>query len=202
MYPGTISSVGTHSLCGQRHNEKAHSVELLERAGAIPFVKSNVPELAFSYHSSNKVFGTGENPWGRDRTVGGSSGGEAGLVAANFTPMGIGSDLGGSIRVPAHFNGITALMPTQRRISLYGLTPYTQVDHCFIDGSVVCIGPMSRTVSDCKLMFEAMTAKHDLSTVIPQVPFREEEFRLPREKAMKIGVWRGLDEIAGICPTI
>jgi len=70
-------------------------IKLLKSAGAIPFVKSNLPQCAMTPESENELFGAAKNPWNPERTTGGSSGGEAGLIASNCSPIGLGSDIGG-----------------------------------------------------------------------------------------------------------
>ena len=79
--------------------------------GAILIGKTNIPEFAFHYDSNNLVYGATRNPHDPERSVGGSSGGEGAALATGITPIGVGSDYGGSIRVPAHFNGVVGLQP-------------------------------------------------------------------------------------------
>ena len=79
---------------------------------AIPIIRGNVPQGALSIHTTNNIWGTAKNPHDQERTCGGSSGGDAGLVSARCAPIAIGSDIGGSIRIPATFNGIVGFKPT------------------------------------------------------------------------------------------
>jgi Asp-tRNA(Asn)/Glu-tRNA(Gln) amidotransferase A subunit family amidase len=153
---GTRSTLGTSSLSDKIIEIDSHVVTMFEQFGAIPFVKGNIPVLALSYHSKNAVFGEAKNPWNLERTCGGSSGGEAALIASNCSPMGLGTDLGGSLRVPAHFNGITCLMPSQRWVSLFGHKTFTRTNWYAYDPCVPAIGPLSRTVDDIKTMFEVL----------------------------------------------
>jgi len=150
---GTKSSLGSDTHLLENINEDADFVTVLKNKGAIPFVKTNVPVLCFSYHSSNHIFGTGENPWNWGRTIGGSTGGEAGLIAANCSPFGIGSDAGGSLRVPASFCGVVSFMPTPKWVSLYGHRVYTGAHHYHIEPAHVCLGPVTWNVDDAKLIF-------------------------------------------------
>ena len=85
-------------------------------------VKGNVPQLLFALHSENDIYGQAQNPWDPSRVPGGSSGGDAGLVAARCVPLSIGSDIGGSIRAPAAFCGVYGLKPTAGRVSYKGCT--------------------------------------------------------------------------------
>ena len=82
------------------------------KAEAIPLVRGNLPQAALSVHSVNKIWGRAKNPYDQERSCGGSSGGDAGLVASRCVPLGIGTDIGGSIRIPAAFNGIVGFKPT------------------------------------------------------------------------------------------
>lgn len=103
----------------------AEVVRRLGRAGAIPVAKTNVPEFVLWWETDNRVFGRTANPWDVERTAGGSSGGEAAAIAAGLSPLGIGSDLGGSIRLPASYCGVAGLKPTHGRVPLTGHWPET-----------------------------------------------------------------------------
>lgn len=85
---------------------------IIKDGGAIPLIRGNVPQAALSIHTTNLIWGTAQNFYNRDRSCGGSSGGDGGLVASRCVPIAIGSDIGGSIRVPATFNGIVGFKPT------------------------------------------------------------------------------------------
>lgn len=83
----------------------------------IPFVRTNVPQLGLTYESTNNLWGRTINPWNKERSSGGSSGGEAALISLRGSPIGIGSDIGGSIRIPANFCGVFGLKTYSKRIS-------------------------------------------------------------------------------------
>ena len=119
-------------------------VDRLERAGGVLMAKTNLPEFAMDAESSNRVFGRTVNPWNPERTPCGSSGGEAAGLAAGLSPLGVGSDVGGSIRVPATFCGIAGLKATHGRIPLTGHWPDTLLRWMHV-------GPMARTVGDVAL---------------------------------------------------
>lgn len=123
-------------------------VESLRTAGAIPIAKTNIPEHALYYDSNNLVYGKTVNPYDHGRSAGGSSGGEAAALASGFTPLGVGSDLGGSIRIPAHFCGICGLKPSRNVVPLAGHYPPLTIPAA--NASMV-IGPMARTVADLRL---------------------------------------------------
>lgn len=85
----------------------------------IPFVKSNVPQMCMTYDSTNFLWGNCLNPWNIKKSAGGSSGGEGALVAAKLSPIGIGNDLLGSVRIPAAFNGVVGLMSSTGRLPIF-----------------------------------------------------------------------------------
>ncbi|HKC64356.1 MAG TPA: amidase [Pyrinomonadaceae bacterium] len=131
----------------------APAVARLKRAGAILLGKTNVSEMAIPYECDNPVFGRTNNPHDLKKTSGGSSGGEAAAISACLSPVGLGSDLSGSIRVPAHFCGIAGLKPTTGRISSKG--HYPPVTGAYSLGAV--IGPMARRVEDLSLLLHVLS---------------------------------------------
>ena len=102
-------------------NRTATIVEVLMDLGAVPYCKTNVPQTLMSFGSDNPVFGTTLNPLNKLLSPGGSSSGSACLVGARGVPFATGTDAAGSGRIPAHFNGISSIMPTSRRLSSHGL---------------------------------------------------------------------------------
>jgi amidase len=154
----TIDTEGLRTTSGSRlranhvPDRDATAVARLKAAGAIILGKTNTPEMAIPYETDNPVFGRANNPHARNRTPGGSSGGEAAAIAACLSPAGIGSDLSGSIRVPAHFCGIVGLKPTTGRVPMDGHTP-TATGLLSLGG---CIGPMARTIEDLALLFNVI----------------------------------------------
>jgi amidase len=130
----------------------AASVARLKAAGAIILGKTNVPEMAIPYETDNPVFGRANNPHDLNRTPGGSSGGEAAAIAACLSPAGLGSDLSGSIRVPAHFCGIAGLKPTAGRVAMAGHTPAASG----VVSLGASIGPMAGRVEDLALLFKVL----------------------------------------------
>lgn len=112
---GTASTFGLQSRTGHRATQDEVHVARLRAAGAIPMAKTNVSQALFYYESDNPVYGRTVNPWNAARTPGGSSGGEAALIATGASPLGLGTDLGGSVRVPAAFCGIASIKPTAGR---------------------------------------------------------------------------------------
>ena len=109
---GLVTTSGSPPLAGHVPDRDADAVARLRAAGAVIFGKTNLPLLAGDVQTYNEVYGRTNNPWNLDRTVGGSSGGSAAALAAGFTGLELGSDIGGSIRNPAHFCGVFGLKPT------------------------------------------------------------------------------------------
>jgi Asp-tRNA(Asn)/Glu-tRNA(Gln) amidotransferase A subunit family amidase len=132
--------------------EDAPLVKRLRNAGAIVLGNTNVPEMLVAYHTENEIYGRTNNPFNLSRSPGGSSGGEAAAIASGMSAGGIGSDGGGSIRVPAHFSGICGLKPTPGRIPATGHYPPCGGPFSLIG----VVGPMARTVNDLRLFFETI----------------------------------------------
>src|SRR2546421_1801158 len=139
-------------------DKDAPAVASMKSAGAILLGKTNVPEMAIPYECENPVFGRTNNPHDLSKTSGGSSGGEAAAISACLSPVGLGSDLSGSIRVPTHFCGIVGLKPARWRVSSAGHFP--PIVGTLSDGAV--IGPMARYVEDLSLLLSILT-KADLA---------------------------------------
>lgn len=135
-------------------------VSRLKAAGGIPMGTTNVPELGFWFETYNKVYGVTNNPYDLKRTPGGSSGGEGALIGAGASPIGIGSDVGGSIRMPATFCGIFGHKPSQYLLPFTGHFPYSQEDvkNILIGEKYpyTTLGPMCRKAKDLRLMMSIM----------------------------------------------
>jgi amidase len=146
---GAVCSAGT---IGLRHappcTRDATLVSRLRRAGAIPIARTNLPDLLFAFESDNLIYGRTNNPYDPSRTSGGSSGGEAALIASGGSPFGLGSDAAGSVRLPAHFCGIASLKPTSGRLPRTGHIPPAGG---WIE-TLWQIGPMARRVEDLLTM--------------------------------------------------
>src|ERR1700723_3571994 len=143
-------------------------VARLRAAGAVILGVTSTPELLMAWETDNLLYGRTNNPWDLERTPGGSSGGEAAAIAAGLSAAGVGSDGGGSIRVPAHFSGICGLKPTPGRIPSTGHYPVSGGPFALIG----VVGPMARTVADIKLLFEVIQGPDDGDTCAAPVPLR------------------------------
>jgi Asp-tRNA(Asn)/Glu-tRNA(Gln) amidotransferase A subunit family amidase len=149
---GLRCEAGTRLRAGFVATEDAPLVTRLRCAGAIVVGVTNTPELLMAWETDNLLYGRTNNPWDIARTPGGSSGGEAAAIAAGMSAGGVGSDGGGSIRVPAHFSGLCGLKPTPGRIPSTGHYPASAGPFALIG----VVGPMARTVADVKALFEAI----------------------------------------------
>jgi fatty acid amide hydrolase len=127
-------------------------VELIRDAGGIPFVRSQIPQCMMVPESDNFVWGRAINPYSASRTPGGSSGGEGSLVAARCSPLGIGSDIGGSIRIPAHFCGVFGFKPTPARVTRKGSTAPRPGGKDGQHAILPTIGPLGRCTDDLVLV--------------------------------------------------
>jgi len=148
-------------------------VARLRAAGAIVLGKTNVPQLLLYNESDNPVYGRTNNPFDPSRSCGGSSGGEAAIIAAHGSPLGLGSDIGGSLRAPAHACGIASLKPTTGR-----LTNEDVRERGFAHGQIAIVsqpGPMARSVADLALAMRVLAApgQERLDPEIAPVPWRE-----------------------------
>jgi Asp-tRNA(Asn)/Glu-tRNA(Gln) amidotransferase A subunit family amidase len=159
---------GTRLRAGLVATQDAPLVTRLKNAGAIVLGVTNTPELLMAWETDNLLYGRTNSPWDLERTPGGSSGGEAAAIAAGMSAGGVGSDGGGSIRVPAHFSGICGLKPTPGRIPTTGHFPVSAGPFALIG----VVGPMARTVADLKVLFEVMQGPDIGDTCAAPVPVR------------------------------
>jgi len=149
---GMLVETGSPSRKGIVSARDAVCVARLEAAGAIVLGATNVADMLMGYESDNPLYGRTLNPWDLERTSGGSSGGESAAIAACCSAGGMGSDGGGSVRVPAHFTGICALKPTPGRVPGTGHQP-----PCLGPFSLIgLVGPMARTIDDLHALFSAV----------------------------------------------
>src|SRR5205814_2289492 len=154
---GMPYEAGTKLRAGAVGETDAPLVSRLHNAGAIVLGVTNTPELLMAWETDNLLYGRTSNPWDLSRTAGGSSGGEAAAISAGCSAAGVGSDGGGSIRVPAHFCGICGLKPTPGRIPSTGHQPPCTGPFALIG----VVGPMARTIADLSLMLDVMAGADD-----------------------------------------
>jgi amidase len=177
---GYRCEIGSLIHKGETPREDAVVVARLRAAGALILGTTNCPEFLMAYETANLLYGATRNPWDLERTPGGSSGGESAAIAAGMSAAGLGSDSGGSVRVPAHFTGICSLKPTPGRIPGRGhLLP------CVGPFSILgAIGPMARTTGDVALLFETLSGQDPDDPVSPPVVLRHPSPEELRAKAI------------------
>jgi fatty acid amide hydrolase 2 len=171
---GTKTTGGLHTRTHMVDEEDAEIIRRLKREGAIILCKTNTPALCFCQETDNLVFGRTNNPWDLSCSAGGSSGGEGALIAVGGAAVGIGADIGGSIRFPAHFNGVIGFKSGFGQVPHEGIFP--PIYHS-IQQSMLGIGAIAKSVDDAKLIHEIISGQSvpettifDFSVIIPEVP--------------------------------
>lgn len=163
---GVVSTWGTTGRAKFVPKADATAVNRLKAAGAILLGKTNTPELTLSYETDNLVYGRSHNPYNLDHSPGGSSGGAAAIIAAGGSPFDIGSDTGGSIRLPAHCCGIAGLKPTSGRVPRTGHA----ISHIGWLNALTQLGPMARFVEDLSFIFPIIAGPDWQDTAIVPMP--------------------------------
>jgi amidase len=144
-------------------------VERMRAAGAIPIGRTNLPDMALRVHTTSSLHGLTRNPWNPGRTAGGSSGGEAAALASGMTPIGLGNDIGGSLRNPANACGIASIRPSAGRVPDAGYVP-TQ-EHLLAVQLMNVQGPMARRVADVRLGLRILMGAHPRDPWSIEAPF-------------------------------
>lgn len=191
---GLPQTLGAAALRGRVAEEDAVLVQLARQQGGIALGKSNVPLLLLAMETHNDLWGTTRNPWALDRTPGGSSGGEAALLASGQSVLGLGTDIGGSIRIPAAWSGVCGLKPTWGRWSLRGSAggiPGQETVRA-------CTGPMARSVEDLLLLWQALAAQHALDPRVPPLPY--EDPGRTELRGLRVGFFFGDDVAQATAP--
>lgn len=161
---------GSLARSGYRPEADATVVARLRRSGAIVLAKTNVPEYSSAYETDNLVHGRTNHPLDPERTPGGSSGGEAALAAVDATPLGIGTDGGGSLRVPGHYCGVLGMRPTVGRVPDTGTWPSTRSSG-YMD--LFCVGPIARYVEDLALVLPIISGPDGVDPFAVAAPLRD-----------------------------
>ncbi|KXS98059.1 hypothetical protein AC579_7962 [Pseudocercospora musae] len=151
---GIDATIGYVSRCFKPATENCILVDILLEAGAVLYCKTNVPTTLMSGETVNNVFGRTSNPFNRALSSGGSSGGESALIALKGSYLGVGTDIGGSIRHPCHWTALLGLRPSHGRVSYHGAA------NTYLGQEALrsCAGPMARSVADLKLFMSALAA--------------------------------------------
>ena len=152
-------------------------VERMRAAGAIPIARTNLPDMGLRMVTESSLYGITRNPWNMERTAAGSSGGEAVAIATGMSPLGLGNDLGGSLRNPASACGIVSIRPSAGRVPHAGLVPAE--DQLFTAQLMLAQGPMARTVADVRLALEVLMGAHPRDPWSISAPFRGDPPKRP-----------------------
>ncbi|KAG7488162.1 hypothetical protein MATL_G00032100 [Megalops atlanticus] len=184
-YEGHDSTCGVICRLEQPAEMDSVVVQVLKKQGAIPFVKTNVPQALLSYDCSNPIFGQTVNPHNPQKTSGGSSGGEGALIAGGGSILGLGTDIGGSIRIPSSFCGICGFKPTVNRLSMHGSSSSCQGQKSVLPS----LGPMARDVNSLALCMKALLCEEmfALDPRVPPIPFNEQVYL--SSKPLRIGYY-------------
>ncbi|MCI4375047.1 hypothetical protein PGIGA_G00104520 [Pangasianodon gigas] len=184
-YEGYDSSCGVLTKLDDPAVKDSVVVSVLKKQGAIPFIKTNIPQGLLNYECSNPIYGRTVNPCNLEKTCGGSSGGEGALIAGGGSILGLGTDLGGSIRIPAAFCGICGLKPTNKRISVLGLSSCVKG----VKTALSSVGPMARDVESLALCMRALlcTDMFTLDPTVPPIPFNQEVYE--SSEPLRIGYY-------------
>ncbi|KAF7198401.1 Acetamidase [Pseudocercospora fuligena] len=182
---GIDATIGYVSRCFKPATENCILVDILLEAGAVLYCKTNVPTTLMSGETVNNVFGRTSNPFNRALSSGGSSGGESALIALKGSYLGVGTDIGGSIRHPCHWTGLFGLRPSHGRVSYHGAA------NTYLGQEALrsCAGPMARSAADLKLFMSALAASKPWlqdPQCIP-MPWRMEGGALPEKLCFGIG---------------
>ncbi|NXR67216.1 FAAH1 hydrolase, partial [Rhadina sibilatrix] len=178
-HKGHLATCGLVQCLGTLMEEDSVLVKVLKRQGAIPFAMTNVPQSLFCYDCSNPIFGRTLNPLNPQKSPGGSSGGEGALIAGGGSILGIGSDVGGSIRLPSSFCGLCGLKPTAERLRWVLALPSQPCSWPRGKVLVPCaLGPMARDVDSLALCMKALLCQEmfQLDPTVPPIPFNEEVY--------------------------
>ncbi len=188
---GEPAGCASKILEGYRSPFDATVVDRLSAAGAIVVGRTNMDEFAMGSSTENSAYRPTRNPWDRERSPGGSSGGSAAAVAADLVPLALGSDTGGSIRQPAAFCGVVGMKPTYGRVSRYGLVAFAS--------SLDQIGPFGASAADCALLLDAISGHdpHD-STSLPEPPLATASALDGRVEGLTIGLPAQYVETEGV----
>ena len=179
---GSPTTWGIPEFANNVTQEDAVVVQRLRAAGAIVFGKTNVPKDLADLQSYNEIYGQTNNPWNTGRSPGGSSGGSGVALAAGYSAMEMGSDIGGSIRTPAHFNGVFGHKPTWALIPARGHA----LPGALAEPDIAVVGPMARSAYDLEMMLDVLAGADELQ---PGVRYELAGLNGRTLKDLKVGVW-------------
>ena len=202
---GRDSSCGALRRCHRPSPRDGAVARRLRRAGAVLVAKSNVPQVMMLPESDNRIWGKARNPWNPSRTAGGSTGGEGVLLATGVSALGVGTDIGGSLRIPALWCGVCGFLPTPGRLSHAGAVQVT-AENGFSGNDIISasLGPMARRVEGLELGMRVLTAEDPLGAELERPPARgwdrgEYEGWCDRPR-LRVGVYESAPFFE-LCPT-
>ncbi len=184
---GFDATCGLAARCFRPCPETGLLISLLIKEGAIPFARTNVPQMLLLPESMNAIWGRTTNPWNQERTSGGSSGGEAALLSAGGSILGIGTDIGGSVRIPALFCGLYSFKPTPQRLTLEGMSEPAWNSENGNTQIRPSAGPMGHCVADLERVMRAWCQDDQMSKADPTVPYVG--WKTQPQKSLKIGYY-------------
>ena len=152
--------------------EDAVIVDRIRKAGAIILGQTNVPRNLIDYQVNGDLYPEGKNPYDTDYSPGGSTGGGAAALAAGFTPLELGGDFGGSVRVPSNFCGLYGLKPTENTVPLHGNIPLSKNAKTFLV-HMAQAGPLARNIDDLELLWKIIVGQHDSDRNIPDINWKQ-----------------------------
>jgi fatty acid amide hydrolase len=194
---GRATTLGLPSWRDRVAASDAAMVTVLREAGAVVLGRTNLAQTMLFVEARNPLFGQTSNPWSASHTSGGSSGGEAAALAAGMSPLGVGTDIGGSIRIPAHFCGVCGIKASLDRLPMRGYRAVLPGQEAVRGAG----GPMARTVGDLDLFFRALDPQRmsDLDPRVPPLPWVEPSS--VRLETLRIGTYAG-DGIVAVSRSI
>jgi amidase len=167
---GSATTQGLPAMVDAMPTSDAPIVARMKAAGGIPLARTNLPEMGLRITTDNPLRGRTLNPWDPSRTAGGSSGGEASTLATGMSPIGLGNDIGGSLRNPAYCCGITSLKPTTGRIPQAGSIP---PEDFYLAAQIMAVqGPMARHVADIQLGYEILSGRDSRDPISVDAPLK------------------------------
>ncbi len=165
---GYTTNQGCESLKDFMASDDSPPVERMRRAGAVALARTNMPDLGLRINTESSLYGATHNPWKHGITAGGSSGGEAAAIASGMSPLGLGNDIGGSLRNPAYACGIASIKPTRGRVAQGN--PSSILDMSINEQILLVNGVLARTVADVRLGLEAVMGAHHFDPQSVDVP--------------------------------
>jgi len=185
---GLSTNLGCANFMDNLPKENGFIMDLLiSKAGIIPFITSSVPQCLMVNETTNRIYGRCKNPWNEERTSGGSSGGEASLIASGCSPIGFGSDIGGSIRIPCLYTGLYGIKVTTSRLTLEGDFSGNKTNKRGQINVKACNGPIGKTVDDLALVLKSVLVKEMFDYDAEVVPLLWNEDEYKSIKKLRIG---------------